>query len=83
MSVVTFLENAVAANSATSPKSVAPSVARLPKASPMAPTAMLPHAPPAYCAVVMAPVHVATAVALMPRSDRKYGSAGVSMAMPK
>ena len=48
----------------------------------MAPTAMLPHAPPAYCAVVMAPVHVATGVALMPRSDRKYGSAGVSMAMP-
>ena len=36
----------------------------------MAPTAMLPHAAPAYCAVVMAPVHVATAVAFMPRSER-------------
>ena len=71
MSVVTCLENAVAENNTMSPKSVALSVARLPKASPMAPTAMLPHAAPAYCAVVMAPVHVATAVVLMPRPDRK------------
>ena len=36
--------------------------------SPIAPTAKLPSAAPAYCAVVMAPVHVATSVGLRPAS---------------
>ena len=75
---------AVRVKKRTSPARVTPSVARLPSLSPMVPTIMLPIAPPAYCAVVMAPVHVATPRASKPTTSlRKYGSAGVSSAMPR
>ena len=63
-----LVASAVRVKSTTSPRSVAAKVSLAPRPSPIAPTAKLPSAAPAYCAVVMAPVHVATSVGLRPAS---------------
>ena len=63
------VSTAVSVNSATSPSSVASSVRFAPSPSPAAPTAKFPIAAPAYCAVVMAPVHVATRAGVIPASS--------------